>query len=788
MSRRKPFLIKRLLYIVAAVYFFTGCAVVPRHYPVNRPFVFKYNINVEGNFTDEEREKIESGLKNQLDDSIRVRSTLKLWRSGFLNYQLEKPPVYDSANADKSARYMSIMLKRMGYFKDTIRYDTTLKIVHGDQYRTTVNFNVKPGKVVRLDSISYNIAQPELQQLAVSTLGETWLHKDGAFATDTISYELDRLVSLYRDNGFMRFSRDELIGLWDTLDVSLLDPSLDPFTQATLLDSLRKRRENPKANLEIRLKPGVDTNRLKKYYIGEITAYPDYNPDSSSVAVLIVPEITMVNGIKVIHSSGLFKPRIIPQNIYLYRDSLYRQSDYTKTLNRFNALGAWSLVSIEPKFRNGQDTVDFAIKLTPARKFSFTANLEGSRNQSAISGNLLGFGLDVGVQNRNLWRAANQSTTNIRYGIETGRDTLTDVKFTQSRQVSFRHNIYFPRPIPNSKWIPRKFRDNFQTVLSFSAATTERRNLYNLITVNGSWGYDFQWPSRNGKINKTASVKIPNIEYSYLNPKPQLDILFNNNPALRNIFTDGFISSIILGYTETAGNLKNVRVRRFNLEESGIATGMLHGEFLDTNLYRFIKLDAEYIWKISYFKSALVLRFFTGVGYELNSTVNPKKRNSLPFFKQYFSGGPNSMRAWKLRQLGPGSVIKSFGPDGFPERYGDVQLEGNIEYRYLYFKVSGVKVNGALFTDFGNIWYLKKQAGKPEEVFNFGRLGKDLAVGVGTGLRVDFNFLAIRLDYSWKAKNPSPSPDFPNSQNKWFYNFKPFGGQLQLGISYPFIL
>jgi outer membrane protein assembly factor BamA len=143
------------------------------------------------------------------------------------------------------------------------------------------------------------------------------------------------------------------------------------------------------------------------------------------------------------------------------------------------------------------------------------------------------------------------------------------------------------------------------------------------------------------------------------------------------------------------------------------------------------------------------------------------------------------MRAWALRKLGPGSSIKDFKLN--PQRYGDVQLEANIEYRFPIAVISGVKLNGALFTDIGNIWFLKNAPGrKDEEIFSLSRLGKDIAIGVGTGLRVDFSFFVLRLDYSYKAKNPSP--DNSAAQNKWFYGAKLLNGQFQLGISYPFIL
>jgi outer membrane protein assembly factor BamA len=487
-----------------------------------------------------------------------------------------------------------------------------------------------------------------------------------------------------------------------------------------------------------------------------------------------------VDGVKVISYTKMFKSKIPPENIYFRRGDLYNQDKYIKTVNKFNSLGAWRLVSIEPLARKNQDTADFTIRLTPAKKYSFTTNLEGSRNQSVVSGNLFGIGVNVGLQNRNFGRAANVATTSIRYGIE-----LSDSSFIQTQQLSVSHTIYFPRLVPRMKWIPKKYKENLRTSFSFNAGNTERKDLFNLTTINGSWGYELQ------SKNTLFSLRLPNIEYSYLKPRQKLLDLFTSNPSLKNIFTDGLISSIIAGITMNGSKNKTQSIFRANAEMSGLLSGLISGKFLDDNLYRFIKLDAEVIRKMKFRRSALVLRYFTGVGYEFGSTANPLKRNNLPFFKQYFAGGPNSMRAWGLRKLGPGSSVTAFrGTGSIPERYGDVQIEANVEYRFPLVKLFGINVEGALFTDIGNIWFLKKAANPlvPESVFNFGRLSKDLAVGIGTGFRVDFSFFVIRLDYSYKAKDPSPSPANIGLQNKWFGYKLGKGNQFQLGISYPFIL
>ena len=97
----------------------------------------------------------------------------------------------------------------------------------------------------------------------------------------------------------------------------------------------------------------------------------------------------------------------------------------------------------------------------------------------------------------------------------------------------------------------------------------------------------------------------------------------------------------------------------------------------------------------------------------------------------------------------------------------------------------------ALFTDMGNVWFIRNNEDFPNGNFKLNRLAKDVAVGVGTGLRIDFGFLLARFDFAWKAKDPSPDSIDAAGQNKWFYHTNlrfgsRYGTQFQLGINYPF--
>jgi outer membrane protein assembly factor BamA len=768
---------------------FGSCSVV-KDYPKRTPFVYETNIELETPLRTTERKKLVSQLENQLHDSIRVRQVQKLigWEKGpRLFYSvLNKPPVYDSLNADKSLTFMKALLNAEGYYRDTSHYITKVDSV-GDQYRTYVNFQVNPGKLFTLDSIAYNIGRDSiynnpdsdsLEYLTKQSLSQSLLRKGVPFSKSLLSAERDRLTDYYRNNGYLRFSQEEILVVWDTVGLTLLRPTLDPIEQAQQLDALRQRRLNPTADVTFRLRANKDTMHLVKYYVGNITIYPDLNKDTA----LYIPTLRHRRRGTIVSYYDQFRDRAVLENLYLRRGDVYSQSNYLRTINRFNRVGAWRLVTIDQFPRGTTDSVDFVVRLTPAAKYAFDINLEGSNNRGNLisEGNL--FGLNLNLQNRNFARGANQANTNLRFGSDFKRHS-------QTFQFAFGHVINFPRMIPRIQRLPYTIRENARTSLALNANYLTRASFADIKSINGSWGYDFNWK------NKLLSIRIPNVEYTSVTRGAGLEELIKNNQSYRYIYNDGFVMSTIASLTRT--NTKNFVTKgggsygitnyaRVGVEASGLLAGQIKSKFLDTNLYRFVKVDLDVRRTYSIRRTAFVFRFFGGVGRELDTI-----KKYLPFFKAYYAGGANSMRAWALRKLGPGSSNRSTEPTIAPYRFADIQLELNGEYRFYIADLRGIKINGALFTDVGNIWYLRNnpdfenvkddQAGQ----FRISKLGRDLAIGVGTGLRVDLGYFLIRLDYGIKAKNPALAKD-----QQWFNNLG-FGkdkdkGQLQLGVTYPF--
>ena len=158
----------------------------------------------------------------------------------------------------------------------------------------------------------------------------------------------------------------------------------------------------------------------------------------------------------------------------------------------------------------------------------------------------------------------------------------------------------------------------------------------------------------------------------------------------------------------------------------------------------------------------------------------------MPFIKQFFIGGTNSIRAFRARSIGPGTFDgASTNTNSFlPDQSGDIKLEFNTEYRA---KIYGL-VKGALFIDAGNIWLLNDNAEKPGAKFSK-KFMSELAVGAGAGLRFDFSFLILRTDLAFPLRKP-----YLSEGNRWVMDKIDFGSGpwrkenliFNLAIGYPF--
>ena len=783
-------LFRWMTYCAFVVALITSCT-APRKYQAGKPFVYKTTINISGNVPD--KQVLQERLLNQLDDSLKVRliSYAGVYRV------LLKPPVFDTTNISRSRLFMNSLLYSLGYFHPVIRDTFHIEKV-GDQKRVHINFTVIPGKVLRLDSIGFALTNPELQKLAMLNADKSVLKKTEPYSMQKVSDELERLLTIFRNSGYYKISKEDLYAEVDTVVAALISPSLDPFEQIKLLDSLKKKRENPTINVVIKQQPVKDSSTLKKYYIGNVTVYPDATyAGFEDPSALGGKDTTRIDNYTFITTTRKFKLPFIASNIRLRPGSLYVQRRYYRTINNFTSLGAWQNVDIEMHEQkdSSRPTLDAIIRLFPAPKQNLNLSFETSRNVSDIltTGQLFGLGLNGRLLNRNAYREAIQTVTNARFGIELGSN------FIQTLQGSLAHSINFPRfmtPIH----INTDSLINPRTQFNINAAYTDRLQLFKSRSFNTSWGYEWTRGRRREdqdqpgqRWRKTWQYVPLNFEFTDVIKTDSLNHLEERIPSYKFAFNNGLIISQIVSLSTgiekpNRHGMTNLTLLRAKVEESGALFGLIRPLELGS-LARFVKIDGEFKHYINYKKSSWAFRAYAGYGYVYGRTDTSGKEvpeYNLPWFKAFYAGGPYSMRAWQIRRLGPGSSNIYDHGDTTADRFGNMQIELNSEFRFNITTIAGIKVNSALFVDMGNIWSTEFYSGTdtkvPEASFKLSRLYKDLAIGAGSSLRFDFDFFMIRLDWAYKIKDPL----FANQQDGWLHDIRLLNGQFQLGIGYPF--
>jgi len=742
-----------------------------KDYPRNTAFVFNNNIKIIApDLKPDQKKQLILDLENYWDDSLKAK---KLQRFVFL-YTIKNPPKYDTVNISRSINYMNSYLQSLGYFytefnKPVIKVDSfhQKSLFHKFdpkteqnkiQYRTYISFSIKPGAKVLIGKVNFKFTDSVMQKLATRYAHRTLLVKGEPYMTQTISSELDRLLNIFRRNGYYSFTKESLFAY------------VDSFTTGS-------NKQKPEWDVTILNRDGLSANVLKQYITGRMFYYPDAEDIYDTTWLQKHLPKKEGKNFSVYYDKYLFKSAPLINNTFLKTDSLYNEPDYFKTINAFNQIGAWKQIEIKPVIRN-KDTIDFHIFLTPAKKQSITIDLEGSKNTGDIAaGNLFGISGDISLRNKNVWKKAIQSYTTLNSGVELS--AIDTSRLLQTFQFSISQTYVI------SKKKKPLSEDITQNIIAFNGTYTDRFQIYQLRSIVGSWGLQ---KKRNNSIRLWKPI---NIELYNLQKFAGLDSLIKNNPFLKLSFNTGNVIGIAYSKIITfKGNKRGANhYFRYGGELSPLPVFI---SSLKETVYQYAKGEAEYRILKRYRKSELAGRLFAGAGYNWNNSNDIGK--VLPFFKQFTVGGPNSMRAWGLRQLGLGtSLAYDTSASSFKDRFGDLRLESNLEYRFTIFNFGSFNIASALFADAGNVWNMRKDPTDPDASLNLNNMGKSIAIAVGTGIRFDFSYFLIRVDAAYKLKDParlenSGWMDFksPTLSEKRANGTEVRNFAIQLGIGLPF--
>lgn len=733
-------------------------------------------------------------LEDQLESALRPTPNatifgfpFKVWmyyvvgeprkEKGFKNWFRKKfgePPVLASqrvvtANTEVLTAYM----QNQGYFRST----SSGEIVENEKKRTAVaeyKAYVKPRYYIY--KMNYAISDTALQFnkdfRAARDAGRGSLIRDGdPYRLDVIEGERQRIDRFLKEKGYYYFNPDYLIAEVDTTE------------------------RDHSVNIFISLKPNTSQLALKQYYINDIYVYADYNALSPDT---MPSQAREVRGLNIVDPQRNYKARIFDDAIGFTPGSRYNSALHDVSLSRLINLNNFKFVKnrFELVPRSDSAMLNAYYYLTPSKKKSLRTELSGLTK----SNNLAGTQLDISWSNRNTFRAAELLRLSANGGVDwqiggtpEGQDR-SDVnnflRFNVQGELSFpRFIIPFYRINPaTNQALPR-------TVLTAGYETLTQGGLYTQTSLRAQGGYSWR---RNTEVEHTLTpfginfIRPRNISESFVDlvfasPNPQdlvryIQIL-QDRLILENQYTityqpvpgpfarDQFLLS---GGINLAGNLGKLFDRTMGKND-----GDLFGVFFE----QFARFDGE----ARYYRDLsptlrLANRFVGGLGIPYGNS------NLLPQFKQYFAGGSTGIRAFRARTLGPGNTNPQqsiFGNSSF----GDIRLELNSELRIKFTQL----INGALFVDAGNVWtYKNTELYGPGAQFNK-NFYKQIAIGGGLGVRLDFSFLVFRVDLATPFRKPwYQALDTPRSP--WVFKDIDFGSKawrqenlvLNIAVAYPF--
>jgi hypothetical protein len=656
----------------------------------------------------------------------------------------EAPVIFDSTFVDKTSSEFKKLFINKGYLHVDVTSEALLR-----NKKAEVTYSIQGNEPYRIRSYTTSIAEPAIekelfggengapfQQIPIETsVDRTSKVKEGMlFDRNILNAERVRLTNILRNRGYYAFFKENFI--YDA----------DSFPNGHVVDLNLKLRPLQKITKE-----NDSISPYRKYYYDKVYFFLDYEP----VKIGGIRNYPRLDSITIDNYTFFYytkkpslKPKTLLDNCFIQPRSLYSQKREDYTHSSFSMLPILNNIQIQfdEKTRNDSFLLDSYIFIMPTKKQVVSFSIEGTNTAGD-----LGVAASVYYTHRNLFRGAETFNFRVRGAYET-MNTFSNPYMDLGGEIS----ILFPKTIPfiNSSLI-RMMHTSTELIASYDYQT---RPEYDRTLLSG--GIRYQWQGRR-KPAPRHQFDLLDINYVYL---PRIDTVFMNNLPPSAVYF-GYTNQFIVGsgysfYVSTFDPLqkqKDVYSFRFSLESAG---NLLHTvsalakwekdelgfyRLLGTHFAQFVKVDLDYAQTIVIDKqNSIAWRVGGGIGIPYGNS------QMLPFEKRYYSGGANSVRAWPVRELGPGSYVRDPSTTFFNQS-GDIKLNFNIEYRTRFFW----RLEAAAFIDAGNIWTIKEYEKQEGGVFHFDSFYKQIALGYGLGLRLDFDYFLIRFDCAEKAYNPA---------------------------------
>lgn len=672
----------------------------------------------------------------------------------------EEPVIFDPYLVSQSAQQMKLYLNNQGYFQASV-HDT---VIYRGKQKAKVVYSIDPGDRYYINDVDYRIEDDSIRNEVLADTLETLLREGRPFTVELHERERERINKNLRNKGFYKFSEEFIYFLSDT---SIGDYRVNDSLIVMSPEEVLGKKHHQKYRIDnVLFQVGIGTNELLNEDTGRVTNGFD---------------TLRFEGVFIVYEDELsFKPQLLTSSTYIRSNDYFNAELVDRTHQLLSGLRLFRYINI--RFRetgrtnkNNEPLLDCIISLSPGKPQSFSVDIEGTNS----SGNIGAAG-SFNYQHKNLFKGGEFFTLNTRLARQNQFVRSSTEEFN-TIEIGGEASIVIPR-----FWIPlriQQFRQRYNPRTNISLAYNyQRRPDYTRTIANARLGY-------NWRSSRYITHAFYPLEFNLVNI-PDLSREFEERISetfLRYTYENHLIVNMNYSFLfnqQTLGQKNDFWYFRANLESAGNVLSLLsplwengnngdYSRLLGIRYAQYVKsdIDLRFHNRIDRYTS-LVWRFFAGVGVPYGNL------NVLPFEKRYFSGGANSIRAWPVRGLGPGSYSEE--EFRFYNQTGDMKMEMNLEYRFKLFWL----LEGALFVDAGNIWSIRESSSPEGGLFDVRNFYEEIAVGTGIGARFDFNYFIFRFDMGLKTHDPS----LPEGE-RWIPLSRPWRWDdvgFNFAIGYPF--
>ena len=660
------------------------------------------------------------------------------------------PVLMRQVNPELRASVAQSVLHNHGYLNGKVSYKV---VPQKNPKKAKIGYTVDFGPLYTIDSLEYLGFPSEADSLIRKTMDEALIGKGSPLDASAMDAERNRLSKIFRNNGYYFYQPGFASYLADTTAVP------------------------GKAQLRLQMADNLPGIALRKWYIGRINIdirkqFMEQLTDSFSHRYFTV---------RFKGKRPPIRPRIILADLKLRPRQLFSYDKYTESLNKINGSGQFSSVEFNftPRDTTGLcDTLDINLSCTFGKPYDFYIE---TNYKNKINGRH-GPELVVGFVKRNAFRGGEKLDINLHgsYEWEQGGNVNGAGGNMNSYEYGIDASIEFPRLIvPFLK--RRRYFTTPSTYAKVSMNVLNRPDYFKMHTFSAEWTYTWQ---RSIKWRHEFSPLT--LQYQKLNrTTAKFDSILYENPYLQTSMQNVFIPKMHYTLTySSAAHSRNPLVWETTITEAGniltlgyMAAGKKWGE-TDKELFKnpyaqFLKLETDIskTWAVGE-KSHLVAHANAGIIYSYGNS------RTAPYSEQFYVGGANSIRAFAVRSIGPGSYTTDVSRLSYLDQTGDIKLQLNLEYRFNLFG----GLYGAAFIDAGNVWALRDDGYRHGSQFKLKNALKEMALGTGVGIRYDLDFLVLRLDWGVGLHVPY------ETGKSGFYNIPKFkdGQALHLAVGYPF--